>query len=98
MLASIPSKYKGADGGVLALQYDIVDGNGVQLKPLGAHPLSESYTIRFEPFKTLPSTVTIKPYLVVSEGQAPAGVKGRWEDKHMVKEYIPELETVFSVQ
>lgn len=98
MLASIPSKYKGADGGVIALQYDIVDEHGVQLKPIGYHPLSESYTIRFEPFKTLPRTVTIKPYLVVSEGQAPAGVTGRWEDKNMVKEYIPELETVFSVQ
>jgi hypothetical protein len=98
MLASIPSKYKGADGGVIALQYDIVDEHGVQLKPIGGHPLSESYTIRFEPFKTLPRTVTIKPYLVVSEGQAPAGVIGRWEDKNMVKEYIPELETVLSVQ
>lgn len=98
MLASIPSKYKGADGGVIALQFDIVDEHGVQLKPVGAHPLSESYNIRFEPFKTIPSTVTIKPYLVVSEGQAPAGVKGRWEDNNMVKEYIPELETVFSVQ
>nr|WP_246362869.1 DUF4179 domain-containing protein [Paenibacillus alba] len=98
MLASIPSKYKGADGGVIALQYDIVDEHGVQLKPIGAHPLSESYTIRFEPFKTLPRTVTIKPYLVVSEGQAPAGVIGRWEDNNMVKKYIPELETVLSVQ
>ncbi len=98
MLASIPSKYKGADGGVIALQYDIVDEHGVQLKPIGAHPLSESYNIRFEPFKTLPRTVTIKPYLVVSEGQAPAGVIGRWEDKNMVKKYIPELATVFSVQ
>ncbi|KTD88572.1 DUF4179 domain-containing protein [Paenibacillus etheri] len=98
MLASIPSKYKGANGGIIALQFDIVDENGVQLKPIGAHPISESYNIRFEPFKTIPSTVTIKPYLVVSEGQAPAGVKGRWEDNNMVKEYIPELETVLSVQ
>lgn len=98
MLASIPSKYKGADGGIIALNFDIVDENGVQLKPIGAHPISESYNIRFEPFKTIPRTVTIKPYLVVSEGQAPAGVKGRWEDKNMVKKYIPELETVFSVQ
>ncbi|MEK4352973.1 DUF4179 domain-containing protein [Paenibacillus sp. FSL R5-0475] len=98
MLASIPSKYKGANGGVIALQFDIVDERGVQLKPIGAHPLSESYNVRFEPFKTLPSTVTIKPYLVVSEGQAPAGTKGRWEDNNMVKEYIPELETVLSVQ
>jgi hypothetical protein len=98
MLASIPSKYKGANGGIIALQYDIVDEHGVQLKPIGAHPISESYNIRFEPFKTLPSTVTIKPYLVVSEGQAPAGAIGRVEVKNMVKEYIPELETVFSVQ
>lgn len=98
MLASIPSKYKGANGGVIALQFDIVDERGVQLKPVGAHPLSESYNIRFEPFKTIPSTVTIKPYLVVSEGQAPAGTKGLWEDNNMVKEYIPELETVLSVQ
>ena len=98
MLASIPSKYKGANGGIIALQYDIVDEHGVQLKPIGYLPISESYNIRFEPFKTLPRTVTIKPYLVVSEGQAPAGIKGRWEDKNMVKEYIPELETVFSVQ
>ncbi|WP_339317287.1 DUF4179 domain-containing protein [Paenibacillus sp. FSL R10-2734] len=98
MLASIPSKYKGANGGIIALNFDIVDENGVQLKPIGAHPISESYNIRFEPFKTIPSTVTIKPYLVVSEGQAPAGVKGRWEDNNMVKEYIPELETVLSVQ
>ncbi len=98
MLASIPSKYKGADGGVIALQYDIVDEHGVQLKHIGYHPISESYNIRFEPFKTLPRTVIIKPYLVVSEGQAPAGVQGRWEDTNMVKEYIPELETVFSVQ
>ncbi|MFC3771023.1 DUF4179 domain-containing protein [Paenibacillus sp. GCM10012303] len=98
MLSSIPSKYKGADGGVIALQYDIVDEHGVQLKPIGAHPQSESYNIRFEPFKTLPSTVTIKPYLVVSEGQAPDGAKGLVEHKNMVKEYIPELETVFSLQ
>ncbi|NOU94719.1 DUF4179 domain-containing protein [Paenibacillus sp. LMG 31456] len=98
MLASIPSKYKGANGGIIALQYDIVDEHGVQLKPIGGHPLSESYTIPFEPFRTLPRTVTIKPYLVVSEGQAPAGVTGRWEDKNMVKKYIPELETVLSVQ
>lgn len=98
MLASIPSKYKGANGGVIALQFDIVDEHGVQLKPIGAHPLSESYNVRFEPFKTIPSTVTIKPYLVVSEGQAPAGTEGRWEDNNMVKEYIPELETVLSVQ
>lgn len=98
MLASIPSKYKGANGGIIALQYDIVDEHGVQLKPIGSHPISESYNILFEPFKTLPRTVTIKPYLVVSEGQAPAGVIGRWEDKNMVKKYIPELETVFSVQ
>lgn len=98
MLASIPSKYKGANGGIIALQYDIVDEHGVQLKPIGAHSISESFNIRFEPFKTVPSTVTIKPYLVVSEGQAPAGVTGRWEDNTMVKEYIPELETVFSVQ
>ncbi|WP_454191051.1 DUF4179 domain-containing protein [Paenibacillus sp. Marseille-Q7038] len=98
MLALIPSEYKDADGGVIALQYDIVDEHGVQLKAIGAHPLSESYNIRFEPFKTLPSTVTIKPYLVISESQAPAGVKGRWEDKNMVKKYIPELETVFLVQ
>ncbi|AIQ25826.1 DUF4179 domain-containing protein [Paenibacillus sp. FSL H7-0737] len=98
MLASIPSKYKGANGGVIALQFDIVDERGVQLKPIGAHPLSESYNVRFEPFKTIPSTVTIKPYLVVSEGQAPAGTKGLWEDNNMVKEYIPELETVLSVQ
>ncbi|MEK5281906.1 MULTISPECIES: DUF4179 domain-containing protein [Paenibacillus] len=97
MLTSIPSKYKGANGGI-ALQFDIVDERGVQLKPVGAHPLSESYNIRFEPFKTIPSTVTIKPYLVVSEGQAPAGTKGLWEDNNMVKEYIPELETVLSVQ
>lgn len=98
MLASIPSKYKGANGGVIALQFDIVDERGVQLKPIGAHPLSESYNVRFEPFKTIPSTVTIKPYLVVSEGQAPAGTKGLLEDNNMVKEYIPELETVLSVQ
>lgn len=98
MLASIPSKYKGANGGIIALQFDIVDEHGVQLKPIGAHPLSESYNVRFEPFKTIPSTVTIKPYLVVSEGQAPAGTKGQWEDNNMVKEYIPELETVLSVQ
>ncbi|MFD2334534.1 DUF4179 domain-containing protein [Cohnella sp. GCM10020058] len=98
MLASIPSKYKGANGGIIALQYDIVDEHGVPLKPIGAHPISKSYNIRFEPFKTVPSTVTIKPYLVVSEGQAPAGVTGRWEDNNRVKEYIPELETVFSVQ
>lgn len=98
MLASIPSKYKGANGGIIALQFDIVDEHGFQLKPIGAHPLSESYNVRFEPFKTIPSTVTIKPYLVVSEGQAPAGTKGRWEDNNMVKEYIPELETVLSVQ
>ncbi|MDQ0090449.1 hypothetical protein J2T12_003872 [Paenibacillus anaericanus] len=100
MLASIPSKYKKSNehGSIIALQYDIVDEHGVQLKPIGGHPISESYKIRFEPFKTLPSTVTIKPYLVVSEGQAPDGVKGLWEDKNMVKEYIPELETVFSVQ
>ncbi|MEK5256567.1 DUF4179 domain-containing protein [Paenibacillus sp. FSL F4-0125] len=98
MLASIPSKYKGANGGIIALQFDIVDEHGVQLKPIGAHPLSESYNVRFEPFKTIPSTVTIKPYLVVSEGQAPAGTKGQWEDNNMVKEYIPELETVISVQ
>ncbi|OMD40684.1 DUF4179 domain-containing protein [Paenibacillus odorifer] len=98
MLASIPSKYKGANGGVIALQFDIVDERGVQLKPIGAHPLSESYNVRFEPFKTIPSTVTIKPYLVVSEGQAPAGTKGLWENNNMVKEYIPELETVLSVQ
>ncbi|MNI43213.1 hypothetical protein D3C73_975370 [compost metagenome] len=75
-----------------------MDEHGVQLKPIGYHPLSESYTIRFEPFKTLPRTVTIKPYLIVSTGQAPAGVTGRWEDKNIVKEYIPELETVLSVQ
>ncbi|WP_339824765.1 DUF4179 domain-containing protein [Paenibacillus sp. FSL R7-0163] len=98
MLASIPSKYKGANGGVIALQFDIVDERGVQLKPVGAHPVSESYNVHFEPFKTIPSTVTIKPYLVVSEGQAPAGTKGLWEDNNMVKEYIPELETVPSVQ
>ncbi|WP_340394565.1 DUF4179 domain-containing protein [Paenibacillus sp. FSL E2-0177] len=98
MLASIPSKYKGANEGVIALQFDIVDERGVQLKPVGAQPLSESYNIRFEPFKTVPSTVTIKPYLVVSEGQAPAGTTGLWEDNNMVKEYIPELETVLSVQ
>ncbi|PRA05750.1 MULTISPECIES: DUF4179 domain-containing protein [unclassified Paenibacillus] len=98
MLASIPSEYKGANGGIIALQYDIVDEHGVQLKPIGSHPISESYNIRFEPFKTLPRTVTIKPYLVVSEGQAPAEVIGRWEDKRMVKKYIPELETVLSVQ
>lgn len=98
MLASIPSKYKGANGGVIALQFDIVDERGVQLKPIGAHPLSESYNVRFEPFKTIPNTVTIKPYLVVSEGQALAGTKGLWEDNNMVKEYIPELETVLSVQ
>jgi hypothetical protein len=98
MLAAVPSKYKGANGGVIALQYDIVDEHGVQLKPIGAHPLSESYTIRFEPFKTQPSTITIKPYLVVSEGQAPAGVEGSREDNNMVKNYIPELESVFSVQ
>ncbi|WP_340397335.1 DUF4179 domain-containing protein [Paenibacillus sp. FSL E2-0202] len=98
MLASIPSKYKGANGGVIALQFDIVDERGIQLKPIGAHPLSESYNVRFEPFKTIPNTVTIKPYLVVSEGQAPAGTKGLWEDNNMVKEYIPELETVLSVQ
>lgn len=98
MLASIPSKYKGANGGVIALQFDIVDERGVQLKPVGAHPVSESYNVHFEPFKTIPSTVTIKPYLVVSEGQAPAGTRGLWEDNNMVKEYIPELETVLSVQ
>ncbi|WP_375103922.1 DUF4179 domain-containing protein [Paenibacillus sp. RS8] len=98
MLASIPSKYKGANGGIIALQFDIVDEHGVQLKPIGAHPLSESYNVRFEPFKTIPSTVTIKPYLVVSEGQAPAGTKGQWEDNNMFKEYIPELGTVLSVQ
>ncbi|MBP1994315.1 DUF4179 domain-containing protein [Paenibacillus eucommiae] len=98
MLASIPSEYKGANGGIIALQFDIVDEHGVQLKPIGYHPISESYNIYFEPFKTVPRTVTIKPYLVVSEGQAPAGVKGRWEDKDMVKKYIPELETVISVQ
>lgn len=98
MLVSIPSKYKGANGGIIALQYDILDEHGVQLKPIGAHPISESYNILFEPFKTLPGTVTIKPYLVVSEDQAPAGVKGQWEDKNMVKKYIPELETVLSVQ
>ncbi|MFL0375942.1 DUF4179 domain-containing protein [Paenibacillus amylolyticus] len=98
MLASIPSEYKGANGGIIALQYDIVDEHGVQLKPIGSHPISESYNIRFEPFKTLPRTVTIKPYLVVSEGQAPTGVLGQWEDKSMVKKYIPELETVLSVQ
>ncbi|KAA8748128.1 DUF4179 domain-containing protein [Paenibacillus sp. UASWS1643] len=98
MLASIPSEYKGANGGIIALQYDIVDEHGVQLKPIGSHPISESYNIRFEPFKTLPRTVTIKPYLVVSEGQAPTGVIGQWEDKSMVKKYIPELETVLSVQ
>ncbi|WP_339169596.1 MULTISPECIES: DUF4179 domain-containing protein [unclassified Paenibacillus] len=98
MLASIPSKYKGANGGVIALQFDIVDERGVQLKPIGAHPLSESYNVRFEPFKTIPNTVTIKPYLVISEGQALAGTKGLWEDNNMVKEYIPELETVLSVQ
>lgn len=98
MLASIPAKYKGANGGVIALQYDIMDEHGVQLKPIGAHPLSESYTIRFEPFKTQPRTVTIKPYLVVSEGQIPAGDTGLVEHKNIVKEYIPELETVFSVQ
>ncbi|MFX3636713.1 MAG: DUF4179 domain-containing protein [Candidatus Pristimantibacillus sp.] len=98
MLASIPSQYKNAKGSIIALQYDIVDEHGVQLKPIGGHPISESYNIRFEPFKTLPRSVTIKPYLVVSEGQAPDGVKGRWEDDNMVKEYIPELETVFSVQ
>lgn len=98
MLASVPSKYKVANGGVIALQFDIVDEHGVQLKPIGAHPLSESYNVRFEPFKTIPSTVTIKPYLVVSEGQAPAGTKRLWEDNNMVKEYIPELETVLSVQ
>ncbi|OAX50800.1 DUF4179 domain-containing protein [Paenibacillus sp. AD87] len=98
MLASIPSEYKGANGGIIALQYDIVDEHGVQLKPIGSHPISESYNIRFEPFKTLPRTVTIKPYLVVSEGQAPAGVIGRWENKNMIKKYIPELETVLSVQ
>ncbi|OMD55564.1 DUF4179 domain-containing protein [Paenibacillus odorifer] len=98
MLASIPSKYKGANGGVIALQFDIVDERGVQLKPIGAHPLSESYNVRFEPFKTIPNTVTIKPYLVISEGQALAGTTGLWEDNNMVKEYIPELETVLSVQ
>ncbi|OAB43300.1 DUF4179 domain-containing protein [Paenibacillus antarcticus] len=98
MLASIPSKYEGANGGVIGLSFDIEDENGVQLKPIKGHPLSESYKIQFEPFKTLPSTVTIKPYLIVSEGHAPAGVVGRWEDKNIVKEYIPELETVFSVQ
>ncbi|MCP1186009.1 DUF4179 domain-containing protein [Paenibacillus sp. 1781tsa1] len=98
MLASIPSQYKGANGGIITLQYDIVDEHGVQLKPIGSHPISESYNIRFEPFKTLPRTVTIKPYLVVSEGQAPTGVIGQWEDKSMVKKYIPELETVLSVQ
>ncbi|OZQ62636.1 hypothetical protein CA600_21720 [Paenibacillus sp. VTT E-133280] len=98
MLASVPSKYKGANGSVIALQFDIVDERGVQLKPIGAHPLSESYNVRFEPFKTIPSTITIKPYLVVSEGQAPAGTTGLWEDNNMVKEYIPELETVLSVQ
>lgn len=98
MLAAVPSKYKGANGGVIALQYDIVDEHGVQLKPIGAHPLSESYAIRFEPFKTQPSTITIKPYLVGSEGQAPAGVEGSREDNNMVKKYIPELESVFSVQ
>lgn len=98
MLASIPSKYKGANGGIIALKYDIVDEHGVQLKPIGYHPFSESYNIRFEPFKTLPHTVTIKPYLVVSEGETPAGAVGLVEVKNMVKEYIPELETVFSVQ
>ncbi|MEC0090229.1 DUF4179 domain-containing protein [Paenibacillus macquariensis] len=98
MLASIPSKYKGANGGVIALQYDIVDEHGVQLKPIGGHPLSESYNVLFEPFKTQPRTVTIKPYLIVSEGQAPAGAIGLVEVKNIVKEYIPELETVFSVQ
>lgn len=98
MLASIPSKYKGANGGIIALQYDIVDEHGVQLKPIGYHPNSESYNIRFEPFKTLPRTVTIKPYLVVSPGETPPEAKGGVEVKNMVKEYIPELETVFSVQ
>ncbi|CAH1223044.1 hypothetical protein PAECIP111892_05267 [Paenibacillus auburnensis] len=98
MLASIPSKYKGANGSVIALQYDIVDEHGVQLKPIGYHPISESYNIRFEPFKTLPRTITIKPYLVVSPGETPPETKGRVEVKNMVKEYIPELETVFSVQ
>ncbi|MFM9329923.1 DUF4179 domain-containing protein [Paenibacillus mesotrionivorans] len=98
MLASIPSKYKGANGSIIALQYDIVDEHGVQLKPIGYHPISESYNIRFEPFKTLPRTIIIKPYLVVSLGETPPEAKGRVEVKDMVKEYIPELETVFSVQ
>ncbi|WP_169810136.1 DUF4179 domain-containing protein [Paenibacillus antarcticus] len=97
MLASIPSKYKGANGGVIGLLFDIEDENGVQLKPIKAHPLNESYKIQFEPFKTIPSTVTIKPYLIVSE-EYPAGAEGRVEAINMVKEYIPELETVFSVK
>ncbi|GAB6991012.1 DUF4179 domain-containing protein [Paenibacillus pini] len=99
MLASIPAKYKNETrgGSIIALQYDIVDEHGVQLKPIGTHPVSESYSIRFEPFKTLPSTVTIKPYLVISE-EYPAGAEGRVEATHKVKEYIPELETVFSVK
>ncbi|KAJ3198043.1 hypothetical protein HK101_009473 [Irineochytrium annulatum] len=65
MLASIPSEYKGANGGIIALQYDIVDEHGVQLKPIGSHPISESYNIRFEPFKTLPRTSypKVKPQL-----------------------------------
>lgn len=98
MLASIPSKYKGANGGVIALGFDIEDENGVQLKPVEGHPVSESYNILFEPFKTLPRTVTIKPYLIVFPGETPAGATGLVEVKNIGKEYIPELETVFSVQ
>lgn len=98
MLASIPSKYKNANGGIIALGFDIVDENGVQLKPVEGHPVSESYNILFEPFKTLPRTVTIKPYLMVSPGETPAGATGLVEVKNIGKEYIPELETVFSVQ
>lgn len=98
MLASIPSKYKGANGDVIALGFDIEDENGVQLKPVEGHPVSESYNLLFEPFKTLPRTVTIKPYLIVSPGETPAGATGLVEVKNIGKEYIPELETVFSVQ
>ncbi|WP_282938606.1 DUF4179 domain-containing protein [Paenibacillus sp. RC67] len=99
MLASVPAKYKHESGSFIALHYDVVDDQGVYLKPLGGSAFRvESMLLRFEPFKTMPKSVTIKPYLMLSDGEAPAGAVGRVELTNISKEYIPELEFTLPVK
>ncbi|MEK8126466.1 DUF4179 domain-containing protein [Paenibacillus filicis] len=70
MLAAIPKTYKGSDGNFLILQYEVVDDQGVALRPVGLMvPQVPITTLTFEPFKTKPKFVTIKPYLNVPTGE-----------------------------